>query len=47
MMCQFLEKKAKESKHIKTNLKEKSDAKEEDSNVEMAGNYTTNVINQF
>ena len=47
MMCQFLEEKAKESKHVKTSSKEKSDAEEEDSDVEMAENYTTDVIDQF
>ena len=47
MMCQFLEEKAKESKRVKTSSKEKSDAEEEDSDVEMAENYTTDVIDQF
>ena len=47
MMCHFLEEKAKESKHVKTNLKEKFDAEEEDSNVEIVENYTTDIVNQF
>ena len=47
MMCQFLEKKTKESKHVKMNLKEKFIAEEENSDVEMAENYMIDIINQF
>ena len=47
MMSQFLEEKAKESKCVKTTSNKKSNAKEEDSDMEMAENYMTDIIDQF